>query len=178
MKRLGIEQENRDFINVIVKEHMRPHTKEWTDKGIRKFINDTKQPGTGRDLWDLVMLHARADTLATNDRNADDDALKQKHIEQMRQFVNSQNSQQSSAPTSFLSSRDIQAMFPDIDPRPPQGSVGYIKFIQDRLENAQKDGKINSSEDAKHFVEGLRNEIYEKYKLKTASASHRQLFQH
>jgi len=167
MKRIGIGEDDRKFVNVVVRQHMRPHTDSWTNKSIGKFMRDTQIPGSDRkDLWEFVMMHAQADTMAKSDEGdqADFD-LKGQHAEQMREYLNRPVPIQMKP---LVDGNRLQQMFPTLTPKPPKGLPSFIKYIQDKLLEEQLGGNIVDEQQAIAFVESMRMEIENMYGPKKA----------
>lgn len=167
MKRIGIGEDDRKFVNVIVRQHMRPHTDSWTNKSIGKFMRDTQIPGSDRkDLWEFVMMHAQADTMAKSEEGdqADFD-LKGQHAEQMREYLNRPVPIQMKP---LVDGNRLQQMFPTLTPKPPKGLPSFIKYIQDKLLEEQLGGNIADEQQAIAFVESMRMEIENMYGPKKA----------
>lgn len=163
LKRIGVGEDDRKFINLVIREHMRPHVDQWSDKSIGKFMRETKIPGNDRnDIWELIMMHAQADTLASRDENQPDYDLKQQHIEQMREY------NKKPIPTKpLLDGSIIQKMFPTLSPKPQDGKPSFIRFITNKLLDEQASGTIMTFEDATKYVESLRGDIEAMYGKKT-----------
>jgi len=162
MKRIGIGEDDRKFVNVVVRQHMRPHTESWTNKSIGKFMRDTQIPGSDRkDLWEFVMMHAQADTMAKSEEGdqADFD-LKGQHAEQMREYLNRPVPIQMKP---LVDGNRLQQMFPTLTPKPPKGLPSFIKYIQDKLLEEQLGGNIADEQQALAFVESMRMEIENMY---------------
>lgn len=162
MKRIGIGEDDRKFVNVVVRQHMRPHTESWTNKSIGKFMRDTQIPGSDRkDLWEFVMMHAQADTMAKSEEGdqADFD-LKGQHAEQMREYLNRPVPIQMKP---LVDGNRLQQMFPTLTPKPPKGLPSFIKYIQDKLLEEQLGGNIADEQQAIAFVESMRMEIENMY---------------
>ena len=167
MKRIGIGEDDRKFVNVVVRQHMRPHTDSWTNKSIGKFMRDTQIPGNDRkDLWEFVMMHAQADTMAKSEEGdqADFD-LKGQHAEQMREYLNRPVPIQMKP---LVDGNRLQQMFPTLTPKPPKGLPSFIKYIQDKLLEEQLGGSIADEQQAIAFVESMRMEIENMYGSKKA----------
>jgi tRNA nucleotidyltransferase/poly(A) polymerase len=168
MKRIGIGDEDRKFVCMVIAQHMRPHTDSWTDRSIGRFMKDTQIPGSDRkDIWEFVMMHSQADTMAKSEEGdqADFD-LKNTHIDQMRQYLNRPVPIQMKP---LVDGNRLQQMFPAISPKPPKGQPSFIKFIQDKLLEEQLGGSIANEQQAIQFVESIRGEVESMYNPKTAS---------
>jgi hypothetical protein len=165
MKRIGIGEDDRKFVNVVVRQHMRPHTDSWTNKSIGKFMRDTQIPGSDRkDLWEFVMMHAQADTMAKSEEGDQPDFdLKGQHAEQMREYLNRPIPIQMKP---LVDGNRLQQMFPNLSPKPPKGLPSFIKYIQDKLLEEQLGGNIVDEQQAIAFVESMRMEIENMYSPK------------
>lgn len=163
LKRIGVGEDDRKFINLVIREHMRPHVDQWSEKSMGKFLRETKIPGNPRnDIWELIMMHAQADTLASRDENQPDYDLKQQHIQQMHEYS------KKPIPTKpLLDGSVIQKMFPTLSPKPQDGKPSFIKLIQNKLLDEQASSNILTQEDATKFVENMRGEIESMYNKKT-----------
>lgn len=167
MKRIGIGEDDRKFVNVVVRQHMRPHAESWTNKSIGKFMRDTQIPGSDRnDIWEFVMMHGQADTMAKSEEGdqADFD-LKGQHAEQMREYLNRPVPIQMKP---LVDGNRLQQMFPTLTPKPPKGLPSFIKYIQDKLLEEQLGGNIVDEQQAISFVESMRMEIENMYGPKKA----------
>jgi len=162
MKKIGIGDEDRKFVNMVIRQHMRPHTDSWTNKSIGKFIRDTQIPGSDRkDIWEFVMMHSQADTMAKSEEGDQQDFdLKSQHMEQMRDYLNRPEPIQMKP---LVDGMMLQKMFPNIPPKPIKGQPSFIKFVQEKLMEEQLSGAITTPEQAIQFVESIRGEIESMY---------------
>jgi tRNA nucleotidyltransferase/poly(A) polymerase len=167
MKRIGIGEDDRKFVNTVVRQHMRPHTESWNNKSIGKFIRDTQIPGNDRnDIWEFVMMHAQADTMAKSEEGDQSDFdLKGQHVEQMREYLNRPVPIQMKP---LVDGNRLQQMFPNLTPKPPKGLPSFIKYIQDKLLEEQLGGNIADEQQALAFVDSMRMEIENMYGQKKA----------
>lgn len=165
MKRIGIGDEDRKFVNMVVRQHMRPHTEGWTNKSIGKFMRDTQIPGSDRkDIWEFVMMHAQADTMAKSEEGDQQDFdLKGQHADQMREYLNRPEPIQMKP---LVDGMMLQRMFPNIPAKPMKGQPSFIKFVQEKLMEEQLAGVITTPEQAVQFVESIRGEIESMYNPK------------
>jgi len=162
LKRIGIGDEDRKFVNMVVRQHMRPHTEEWSNKSMGRFMRDTMIPGQDRDdIWNFVMMHAQADTMAKSDEGdqADYD-LKEQHIQQMQEYRNRPVPIQNKP---LIDGLVLQQMFPNIPAKPPKGGVSFIKYIQNKLMDEQFAGNISTPEQATQYVQSIRGEVEAMY---------------
>lgn len=168
MKRIGIGEDDRKFVGVVIKQHMRPHTDSWTNKSIGKFIRDTQIPGNDRnDIWEFVMMHAQADTMAKSEEGDQSDFdLKDSHINQMREYINRPVPIQMKP---LVDGMYLQQAFPGISPKPPKGMPSFIKYVQDKLLEEQLAGNIVNKEQAISFVNSMRGEIEQMYGQKKSN---------
>jgi len=181
-KRIGIPEEDRKFAGMVIRQHMRPHTDAWTNKSIGKFMRDTQIPGNPRnDVWEFVMMHAQADTMAKSDEGDQSDFdLKGQHVQQMKDYLSRPVPIQMKP---LVDGMALQQMFPGLSPKPPKGMPSFIKYIQDKLLEEQLAGNITTQEQAMQFVVSLKPEVDSMYnqqgkmagnwysKAKTADAS-------
>ena len=181
-KRIGIPEEDRKFAGMVIRQHMRPHTDAWTNKSIGKFMRDTQIPGNPRsDVWEFVMMHAQADTMAKSEEGDQSDFdLKGQHVQQMKDYLSRPVPIQMKP---LVDGMALQQMFPGMSPKPPKGMPSFIKYIQDKLLEEQLAGNITTQEQAMQFVSSLKPEVDSMYnqqgkmagnwysKAKTADAS-------
>lgn len=162
LKKIGIGDEDRKFVTMVIRQHMRPHANEWTNKSIGKFIRDTQIPGNERsDIWQYVMMHAQADTMAKSEEGDQQDFdLKETHTKQMHDYINNPEPIQMKP---LVDGMVLQKMFPHFTPKPPKGMPSFIKFIQEKLMEEQLAGNIKTTEQALQFVESLRGEVESMY---------------
>jgi CRISPR/Cas system-associated endonuclease Cas3-HD len=162
LKRIGIGEDDRKFVQMVVKQHMRPHTDSWSNKSMGKFMRDTQIPGSNReDVWQFVMMHAQADTMAKSEEGdqADYD-LKEEHIRQMNEYRNRPVPIQMKP---LVDGMMLQKMFPGLSLKPPKGQPNFIKYIQDKLMDEQLAGNIADQAQAVQFVESIRGEVQTMY---------------
>lgn len=163
MKRIGIGEDDRKFVSMVVRQHMRPHAESWSNKSIGKFMRDTQIPGSERDdIWKFVMMHAQADTMSKSEEGdqADFD-LKGTHMQQMEEYRNRPVKIQMKP---LVDGMQLQQMFPGLTLKPlSKGQPNYIKFIQDKLMEEQYAGNIVDAQQALQFVESIRGEVQTMY---------------
>jgi len=162
MKRIGIGEADRKFVTTIITNHMRPHTDSWTNKSIGKFMRDTQIQGQDRDdIWEFVMMHAQADTMAKSEEGDQTDFdLKERHINEMRDY---RNRPQPIQMKPIVDGFTLQKMFPNLSPKPPKGKASFIKYIQEKLMEEQFAGNITDQQQALAFVESIRAEVEAMY---------------
>jgi hypothetical protein len=167
MKSIGIGSGDRDFINMVVKQHMRPHSHmnegEWTPKSIGRFLKDTVIPRQDRDdLWQLIIMHSEADSMAKADEPDQEDLAAKSRLRQ--QITDYRNRPVPIKMQPLVDGNAIQSMFPTISPKPGKGQVSFIKYIQNKLMDAQLAGEVVDPQQATSFVESLRPEVENMYR--------------
>lgn len=166
LKHIGVGEDDRKFVNMVVKMHMRPHVDEWSPRTIGRFLRETAIPGQdemSKDMWRYVMLHGIADekSKGTGDPTADIDRKRQ-HMSQFQEF------QQRTPPSQakpLLNGNDLMEMFPNLLPK-----TGFLKDIAGRLLDEQAMGNVTSQDQARAYVEGIRGEIERTYQKAPAAA--------
>ncbi len=166
LKRIGIKESDRKFINAVIKQHMRPHTKEWTNRTIGRFMRDLQVPGIDRnDIWELVMMHAEADSMAKSEEgNPEDVALKQKHFQQMKDYAARPVDVRSKP---LVDGNEIMSLFPNLSPKPTKDKPSFIKYIQDKLLEEQMAGNVSDKQQSLNFIESIKQEVNDMYSNKS-----------
>jgi len=162
LKRLGIGLE-RNFVSSIVRYHMRPHKQMPTPKSIGKFIRDTQimEGGEERSLWKFIMLHSMADTLSKGGVDYEEDIEKKKDLtSRIENFIEEQKSKgmDVSSKNPILNGNEIIGIIPEVSPK-----SGFIKDVIDLMLEAQDGGEITDKQTATEFVNGIKEQIIDKY---------------
>lgn len=167
MKNIGVPADDRNFVNKIIELHMRPHVDSWSKKTIGRFMRDCVIPGQdSEDVWRMVMLHGIADEMSKGHGTFEADvALKQQHIQQMKDFLTQPGP---SKMKPLLDGNALMAMFPAIKVNRIVEGQNFIKFISERLLDEQANGTVSTEEQAKDFVEGMKNDVVARYGAENA----------
>lgn len=149
LKRIGIGQDDRQFVNVIVQEHMTPHGhgsgNDWNKRNMGKFREKTIIPGQDRtDLWKFIIWHAKADDAA---KGAVIDPETQKTYDDKFQAYHDYIS----APPPMkplLNGQELMTLFNDLDPK-----SGFINYVNGKLKEMQSVADKNAMPSASNVVD-------------------------
>ena len=161
-KRIGFNKNDRDFVQKIVSEHMKPHLQDnenWTNKGIGRWLQRLEIPGQEDrvDTWKYVFWHAEADTIGHGGDQAEELKKKQKSREQVENYL---SRPKPIVMKPLIDGQHLMQMFPTLSPKPVvKGGVSFIKEIQNRLMDEQLAGNISTPEEALQFIESIRPQI-------------------
>jgi hypothetical protein len=166
LKSIGVGADDRQIVNMIVKEHMFPHAHDgsWGKRQMGKLRERSTIPGQEDrdDLWKLVMWHAQADAAAKSETSALEDVP-----EYDDRFGSMEEYMAAPPPVKpLVDGRRLMQLFPGISPK-----TGFIRDIHDRLMSEQQAGHITDAMQAETFVESIRGDIESRYGGGTAMAS-------
>jgi len=154
LKSIGIGKNDRQFVNMIVKEHMFPHAHDgvWNKRKMGKLRQKTTIPGQEdrTDLWKFVLWHGHADAAAKSEESTLED-----FPEYQERFDATQDYMNAPPPMKpLLDGKKLMQMFTNIHPK-----TGFIGFINQRLMGEQQAGNIVDPMAAEAFVDSIRPEI-------------------
>jgi len=158
LKSIGIGGDDRQIVNMIVQQHMMPHSygDDWNKRQMGKFRQKTTIPGQENrsDLWKFVMWHAQADAAAKSESTTLDDVYEYgDRFQQMQDYMDTPPPVKS-----LVDGRRIIELFPTLNVKD-----GFIKVVQQRLVEEQGAGNINTPAEAEMFIENIRPEIESNY---------------
>ncbi len=158
LKSIGIGADDRQIVNLIVQEHMVPHSynKDWNKKQMGKLRQKTTLPGkeTKSDLWKFVMWHAQADAAAkSDDSKIEDFPDYQERFNKMDEYMNAPPPMQP-----LIDGRRMIELFPSLLPK-----SGFINEIKQRLLEEQGAQNVTTPQEAEAFIQSIRGEIESKY---------------
>lgn len=158
LKSIGIGGDDRQIVNMIVQQHMYPHShgSEWGKRQMGKLREKSVIPGQENrsDLWKFVMWHAQADAASKSQESKIED-----FPEYDNRFVSMEEYMSAPPPMKpLVDGRRLMEIFPNISPK-----TGFIKDIHTRLLDEQGAGNIADASQAESFVESLRADIESRY---------------
>jgi hypothetical protein len=145
---LKASNEDIEYIEAIVANHMKPH-EEMTDKQIRKLINNL-----GRDLVKRIVQHAMADADSKPGANL---GHYQNLLGRVQTIMPSADMGNGNIKP-VLSGQIIMQLFPNIHPK-----TGFIKDINVRLQDLKDENPALTEQEAIAAVEQMRGDIEAKY---------------
>jgi len=153
LKSIGIGSDDRKIVNMIVQEHMAPHSYDggWNKRKMGKLRQKTTIPGNDRtDLWKFVMWHGQADAAAKSEESTLED------FPDYEQRFNDTDAYMNAPPPAkpLVDGRRLMQLFPTLKPQD-----GFISAINTRLLDEQGAGNITNVQEAEAFVESIRADI-------------------
>jgi tRNA nucleotidyltransferase/poly(A) polymerase len=161
MKAIGIGKNDRDFVSLIVTEHMKPHgSQDWSNKAIGKFLRNTKIEGQDNDdIWKYIFYHGIADSMSKGDDTYHEDVThKQDTMSRIDSFIENQQQQQLNVSKPLIDGREIMSLIPELEPK-----TGFINYVNNLLLESQDAGEITSPEEAKMKVLEQKQQIISIY---------------
>lgn len=143
----GIKASNEDIelIRTVVQSHMIPHNK-MTDKQINKMIRNL-----GRNVVKRIVQHAKADAMSKPGADIE-------HYDNTLQQVNNAFAVEPNEVRPVIQGGEIMKLFPTL-----KAPSGFIKEIQERLQDTKDEYPQLTIQDAYDEVEKMRAEIMSKY---------------
>lgn len=144
LRHVGIGEDAREFVGMMVSKHMRPHRhtsqeEDWSPKEIGRFVRETTVHGkeASQDWWRYVMLLSMADAMSTGVGDPLAEAEKRKgHIRAFEEF-------RKNVPVKpLLGGERLMQMFPDLDRQKVVNGTNFIRYIQKRLLDEQSTGAV------------------------------------
>jgi tRNA nucleotidyltransferase/poly(A) polymerase len=160
LKRIGVGDEDREFIGKVVGLHGKAHYGDWSPKAMRRFLREDAtvkgKEDKYKDLWRFIMYHGIAD--ATSTGVGDPKAEEQRIRDTMGKFEQIRSESPAVVKKPLLNGNELISMFPGLDPK-----TGFITDISSRLLNEQDANPLMTKAEAIAFVQGISQEIRSKY---------------
>ena len=160
LKHIGVGEEEREFVGKVVELHGKAHFGDWSPKAMRRFLREEAtvkgKEDKYKDLWRFIMYHGIADATATG--VGDPKAEEQRIRETMGQFEKIRSESTAVVKKPLLNGNELMGMFPGLNPK-----TGFITDISGRLLEEQDANPQMAKADAIAFVQGISQEIREKY---------------
>lgn len=161
LKKIGVGDKERRFVNKIIDMHMRVHDLGNSPKAIGKFLRDSKiegQEDISERMWKYIIYHGMADEMATTEeRQQSAKETGQSNIQNIQDFMTRQkdvkNIQQA-----VLDGNQIMQLFPELEPK-----SGFINEAKNILLEGQDEGTIQSQDDAIQKLTEMRDYFINKY---------------
>lgn len=145
LRHIGVGEDARDFVGMMVSKHMRPHRhsnqdSDWAPKEIGRFVRETRIHGkdASNDWWKYVMLLSMADSVSTGVGDPLIEVEKRKkHIGAFDEFLKK-------VPIKpLLGGERLMQMFPELDRQKVVNNLNFIRYVQKRLMDEQASGQVN-----------------------------------
>lgn len=153
---LKASSEEIKYVTSIVGKHMEPH-QDITDKRMRKLIRDL-----GRNVLLRIVQHAKADA---GSKPGADLSRYDEMINRVKTIVPSSPVSQYKPP---MSGNVLMQMFPNIKPNSPVNGVGFINYINRKLQDIKDERPEITEQELAQLVEQMRQEVESIYSPKKA----------